>query len=114
MGMRPQIRSDVFENARELYCDGTDGSAVGICTFAFVLVKQVEFLLVKQVNAREFYCDGIGGSVVGPDGRVTGAPVADPEEAEHLCEMCGGAKVLLWTPREVLNFRALLVQKYKY
>jgi hypothetical protein len=75
MGMRPQIRSDVFENARELYCDGTDGSAVGICAFAFVLVKRVKFVLVKQVTAREFYCDGIGGSAVGPDGRVTGAPV---------------------------------------
>jgi len=83
-------------NAREFCCDGTGGSAVGICTF--VPVK-----LVKR--------DGTGGFAVGPDGRVTGAPVAEPEEAEHLCEMCGGAKVLLWTPREVLNFRALLVQK---
>jgi len=60
--MRPEIRTDVFKDSRELYCDGTDGSAVG------------------------------------PDGRVTGPPVVDPDEAAHLCAMCGGDKVLLWTP----------------
>ena len=61
-GVSPEIRTDVFDNSRELYCDGTDGSAVG------------------------------------PDGRVTGPPIVDPDEAAHLCAMCGGSKVLLWAP----------------
>ena len=62
-GVRPEVRSDVFENSRELYCDGTDGSAVD------------------------------------PSGRVTGPPIVDPDEAAHLCEMCGGNKVLMWAPK---------------
>jgi hypothetical protein len=49
-------------------------------------------------DSRELYCDGTDGSSVGPDGRVTGLPVVDPDEAAHLCAMCGGEKVLLWTP----------------
>jgi len=64
-GSRPAIRSDVFQHSHELYCDGTDGSAVG------------------------------------PDGTVTGPPLVDPDEAAHLCAMCGGNKVLLWSPLQV-------------
>lgn len=49
-------------------------------------------------NSQELHCDGTDGSAVGPDGRVTGPPIVDPDEAAHLCGMCGGSKVLLWTP----------------